>query len=95
MSRLSPKPLRRFSASTTTLPRCVEVGMWIWTSSSLTLRSWATSASKFCRRAFCLVWRPLGFWRTQSSSAAIVRWRAFSVFSSCARRFCFCSSQLE
>ena len=33
--------------------------MWIWTSSSLTLRSWATSASKFCRRAFCLVWRPL------------------------------------
>ena len=32
-----------------------------------------------CRRAFCLVWRPLGFWRTHSSSAAIVRWRAVSL----------------
>ncbi len=95
MRSLSAKPLRRPSDSTTTPPRCVAVGMWIWTSSSLTLRSWATSASKFARRAFCFFWRPLGFWRTQSSSAAIVRWRAFSDFSSIARRACFCSSQLE
>ena len=54
ISSRSPKPLRRCSASTTTSPRCVAVGMWICTWSSLTLRSWATSASKFCRRAFCL-----------------------------------------
>src|SRR5919108_734435 len=69
MSRLSPKPLRRCSASTTTFPRWVEVGMWIWTSSSLTLRSWATSASKLRRRAFCLAWRPFGFWRAEQEAA--------------------------
>ena len=42
ISSWSPKPLRRFSASTTTSPRRVAGGMWIWTSSSLTLRSSAT-----------------------------------------------------
>jgi hypothetical protein len=47
------------------------------------------------RRALDFVRLPLGFVRTHSSSAAIVRSRPFSERSSWARRACFCSSQLE
>ena len=45
ISSFSPKPLRRPSASITTLPRRGPAGMWICTSSSFTACSSASSAS--------------------------------------------------
>ncbi|CPN09087.1 Uncharacterised protein [Bordetella pertussis] len=62
----------------------------------LTLRFWYSyedSSSKRAIRALALAWRPLGFWRTHSSSFLMVFWRADSVASSCLRRSSFCSSQ--
>ena len=95
ISSFSPKPLRRWSASITVEPSRCPAGMWIWTSSTFALRSSASSASYRFRRARDFVRRPFGFVRTHSSSSLIVRWRADSVFSSCASRFSFCSSHEE
>ncbi len=49
--------------------------MWIWTWSSLTFRSWASSDSYAFRRAFGLFRRALALRRTHSSSWSMVRWR--------------------
>ncbi|CFO10144.1 Uncharacterised protein [Bordetella pertussis] len=62
----------------------------------VSLRFWYSyedSSSKRAIRALALAWRPLGFWRTHSSSFLMVFWRADSVASSCLRRSSFCSSQ--
>src|SRR6478735_3759705 len=87
MRTRSPKPLVSPLASTTTLPRRGPGGIWISSKSSLRILSASAAISSYrARRALLLVWRPLAFERTQSSSSLRRFWRLTSFAPSTFRR---------
>ncbi len=80
MRSRSPKPLRSFFDSITTLPRRGPGGIWISSRSrGRALSASAASSSYRESRALLLAWRAFGFERTHSNSWARTRLRLASL----------------
>ena len=95
ISSRSPKPLRRSSASITVPPRRGPGGMWIWTSSSLALRSSASRRLVAVQASLGLGAAALG---VRAHPLELCRDRALARrlgLLLLASRFCFCSSHEE